>query len=126
LIEGKYFFKSDITYRKIDNKYYPVLIHTVSNDYDASSTVKVDSKTLKQSVDQIFLLTNVYADDFSKIRRKESEKRERDLYSVDRPYNEHFWENYNTVKLNTINRSVTELEKERSLAEQFKKANEND
>lgn len=123
LIEGKYFFKSDITYRKIDYKYYPVLIHTVSSDYDASNTVKIDGKVLKQSADQIFLLTNVISEDFSKIKWKEAEDRDKDLYKIDLPYNQQFWENYNTVKLNPLKRIPKELEKDIPLIEQFKKAN---
>ncbi len=125
LVEGKYFFKSDITYRKIDQKYYPVLIHTVGSDYDASNTVKIDGKIFKQSSDQIFLLTNVISEDFSKIKWKDAEDRDADLYKLNRPYNEVFWKNFNTVKMNPLKRSPTELEKNKSLEEQFKRANKN-
>lgn len=125
LVDGKYFFRADITYRKIDQKYYPVLIHRVGSDYDASNTVKIDGKVVKQSSDQIFLLTNVISEDFSKIKWKDAEDRDADLYKLNLPYNEEFWKNYNTVKLNPLKRTPTELEKNRSLEEQFKKANKN-
>jgi hypothetical protein len=121
LIEGKYFFKADVSYRKIDKKYYPVLIHTVSNDYGASSTVNVNGFVKKQFADQIFLLTNIYGEGFSRIKWKETEDRDIDLYKVDRPYNQQFWERYNTVKMNPLKRNPKELEKNLPLAEQFKR-----
>lgn len=123
LLDGKYFSKSDITYRKIDRKYYPVLIHTVGSDYDASNTVKIDGKVFKQSSDQIFLLTNVISEDFSKIKWKDAEDRDADLYKLNLPYNEGFWKNYNTVKINPLKRIPIELQKKKSLEEQFKRAN---
>lgn len=123
LIEDKYFSKSDVTYRKIDNAYYPVLIHTVSSDYDASNTVKVGNKVLKQYSDEIFLLTSVFTEDFSKIKWKEAEDRNMDLYKSDLPYNQQFWKNYNTIKLNPLKRMPLELEKKRTLEKQFENAN---
>jgi hypothetical protein len=120
LIEGKYFFKGDITYRKINQRYYPVLIHTVGSDYDASNTVEIDGKVLKQSSEQIFLLTNIHEEKFSKIKNKESEERDTDIYKIDRPYNAYFWKTYNTVLINPLKRTPSELEKNRSLEEQFR------
>jgi hypothetical protein len=125
LVDGKYFFRSDITYRKINQKYYPVLIHTVGSDYDASNTVKIDGKVFKQSSDQIFLLTNVISEDFSKIKWKDAEDRDADLYKLNLPYNEDFWRNYNTVKINPLKRIPIELQKRKSLEEQFKRPNKN-
>jgi hypothetical protein len=120
LIEGKYFDKREITYRKVANRYYPIFIHTIWSAYGASSTVQSDGKTLKQYTDALFLLTNVYEDDYSRIKWKNAEKQDRDLYKNNTPYNEKFWENYNTVKLNPLKREVVDLEKEKTLKEQYK------
>ncbi len=53
----------------------------------------------------------------------DAEDRDADLYKLNLPYNEEFWKNYNTVKLNPLKRTPTELEKNKSLEEQFKRAN---
>ncbi len=119
LIDGKYFSTSEINYRKIGEKYFPVFIHARHAASDASSVVEENGKTLKQYVDLKFLLTNVYEDDYSKIKWRDADKRDKDLYESSTPYNEQFWNNYNTVKLNPLKRDAKELEKKRSLQEQY-------
>lgn len=123
LIDGKYFSTSQIAYRKINSKYYPVFIQARHSPAGASSVVKEDGKALKQYADIQFLLTNVYEDNYSKIKWKNAEDRDKDLYENDTPYNEEFWKNYNTVKLNPLKRNPRELEKKRPLNDQFKKNN---
>lgn len=123
LIDGKYFSTSQIAYRKINSKYFPVFIQARHSPAGASSVVKEDGKELKQYADIQFLLTNVYEDNYSKIKWKNAEDRDKDLYENDTPYNEEFWKNYNTVKINPLKRNPTELEKKQPLNNQFKKNN---
>lgn len=123
LIDGKYFSTSQIVYRKINSKYFPVFIQARHSSVGASSIGKENGKALKQYADIQFLLTNVYEDNYSKIKWKNAEVRDKDLYENDTPYNEEFWKNYNTVKLNPLKRNPTELEKKRPLNDQFKKNN---
>ncbi len=123
LIEGKYYYKMEITYRKWNDKYYVFFIQTNGSDYDASYTAKLGDKTVKQFKNQIFLLTNIYEDDYSKIKRRKAEEQNKDIYKKDMQYNPVFWDNYNTVKINPLKRLPTELQKEKSLEEQFKGAN---
>lgn len=124
MIESKYIFKSEVSYRKINHKYYPVYIHSIGPDGNASHTVELGEKKQTQFAEKLFLLTNVYENDFSKIKWKDAEKRDKDLYGKDDPYNEKFWENYNMVKLNPLKRSTKELEKNSTLTQQFKKGKE--
>jgi hypothetical protein len=124
MIDGKYIFKSEVSYRKINRKYYPVYIHSIGPDGNASHTVESGDKKQSQFAEKLFLLTNVYEDDFSKIKWRDAEKRDKDLYSKDAPYNEKFWANYNMVKLNPLKRSTIELEKNSTLSQQFKKGKE--
>lgn len=121
LIDGKYFATSETSYRKIGNKYFPVFIHAKHSPSDASPIVEEGGKTVKQYIDLQFLLTNVYEDDYSRIRWRDTEDRNKDLYESETPYNKEFWNSYNTVKLNPLKRDPKELEKNRSLKEQFHK-----
>lgn len=121
LIDGKYFATSETSYRKIGNKYFPVFIHAKHSPSDASAFVEEDGKTVKQYIDIQFLMTNVYEDDYSRIRWRDAEDRNKDLYESETPYNKEFWNSYNTVKLNPLKRDPKELEKNRSLKEQFHK-----
>jgi hypothetical protein len=120
LIEGKYFDRFDVTYRKITDKYYPVFIHQIWSAYNASATAESNGSTVRQYSDIVFLLTNIYEEDYSKIRWRKAEDQDKDLYDNTTPYNEKFWENYNTVKLNPLKRPTADLEKEKSLKEQYK------
>lgn len=120
LIEGKYFDKSEVNYRKVTGKYYPVFIHVNQFASDASAIVEADGQTKLQYTDIVFLLTNVYEDDYSRIKWKDAEDRDKDLYDNETPYNEEFWSTYNTVKANPLRRDAKELEKNRAMNEQFK------
>jgi len=121
LINNKYFDYREVNYRKVTNKYYPTFIHTIWSAYGATSTIQMDGKGVRQYVDVLYLLTNVYEDDYSKIKWRKADKQNSDLYEMKSTYNEQFWQNYNTVKLNPLKRNVAELEKQNSLSEQFKK-----
>jgi hypothetical protein len=81
----------------------------------------MNGKDVRQYVDVLYLLTNVYEDDYSKIKWRKADKQNSDLYEMKSTYNEQFWQNYNTVRLNPLKRNVAELEKQNSLSEQFKK-----
>ncbi|GCC51374.1 hypothetical protein SanaruYs_15990 [Chryseotalea sanaruensis] len=121
LIEGKYFDKAEVTYRKITNRYFPTFIQSIQSAYGASSTATLEDKEVKQFTNSVLLLINIYEDDFSKIKWKEVESQNEDLYTKDTPYNESFWNNFNTVKNNPLKRVPNELEKEKSLEDQFKR-----
>lgn len=123
LIDGKHWFRAELSYRKINNTYYPFYITAKHSAADASYVVEKDGKTQKQYVHTQFLLTHIYEDDFSKIKWKNTEDRNLDLYKKEIPYNEDFWTNYNVIKLNPLNRVPSELEKEKSLEAQFKQGN---
>ncbi len=125
LIDGKYWFYKEVNYRKINNTYYPFYISSKHSVADANYVVEKEGKTQKQYIHTQFLLTHVYDDDFSKIKWKDTEDRNVDLYKKEIPYNEDFWTNYNVIKLNPLNRVPTELEKEKSLEAQFKEEKKN-
>ncbi|MCA6369553.1 MAG: carboxypeptidase-like regulatory domain-containing protein [Cytophagales bacterium] len=120
LIEGKYFDRTEVTYRKITTKYFPVLIRSTRSAYGASATVKSGDKIQKQYVEILFLLNRVYQDNYSKIKWKDAEERDEDLYKREMPYNEKFWNSYNMVILSPLKRGAADLERKQKLNEQFK------
>lgn len=125
LIEGEYFNKMEATYRKINGKYIPVFIHSIHSAYDVRLISELSEKTQLQYNDVLFLLTNIYEDEYSKIRWRQAEVQDKDLYKNDAPYHEAFWKTYNTVKLNPLKRNTKDLEKEMPLNEQYKKKGKN-
>ncbi len=125
LIDGKYWFQAEVSYRKINNTYYPFYISSKHSASDASFIVEKDGQIQKQYVFAQFLLTNIYDDEFSKIKWKDTEDRNIDLFKIEKPYNEDFWNNYNVIKLNPLKRNPDELEKEKSLEAQFKQGTKN-
>jgi len=109
LIDGKYLYRTEVNYRRVNFKYYPVFIRKTGADRDASSHAEIDGKGVRQYSDNIFLLTNVYEDDFARVKWKDTEARDQNLSHYDKPNNEAFWENYNTILLNPLGRSYEDL-----------------
>jgi len=125
LIENKFFSKSEILYRKIGGHYFPTFIHKTESPYDAKAIFKTGKKIEKQYIDVVFLLTNIFDERSLKIKWKEAEDQEKDLYKINKPYNEQFWKNYNAVILNPLTKDrVKDLELKDSINAQFKKNNE--
>jgi hypothetical protein len=118
-IDGKFWATSQIVYRKINNKYFPVFIQARHQAPGAGLVVK-EGSILNQHVETMFLLTNVYDDISQKVRWRDAEKRDKNLYESNTQFNEEFWSNYNMVKLTPLIRGTQEIEKNRPLSEQFK------
>lgn len=121
-INGKYFYHGDISYRKIGDRYVPFVIRTQKYASNTNPLVKSAKGTELQYMDLTFLLTDFSERDFSKIKKKETVDRNKDIRKIDWPYDEDFWKNYNMILLHPINEKVkSELEKETDLETQFRK-----
>lgn len=114
-IGGKYFSTSHIEYRKMHDKYFPVFIDAKHFPSGASTYIDNATKSTLQYVHTQFLLTNLYTDDFSKIKWKDAEKRDKDLYESKTEYNENFWNTYNIVKLDKLVKDPTKMIRIKSL-----------
>ena len=114
-IEGKYFSTSHIEYRKMHDKYFPVFIDAKHFPSGASTYTDNTAKSALQFVHTQFLLTNLYTDNFSKIKWKDAEKRDKDLYESKREYNEYFWNSYNVIKLDKLVKDPTKMIRIKSL-----------
>jgi len=117
--QGKFFYKVTTDYRKFEEKYY--LSRAVFIKPQNFSAVK-DGKGQQYTVFD-FSVNNIVTSkrDFDRIKRKESQDKDVDLYSQDFKYNPTFWETYNMIKLNPLlKKAQTDLGKEKELERQFK------
>jgi len=99
LIDGKYLSKGEITYRRINFKYYPVVIRKTGTDPDASLKVQGKDGHVVQYSESVFLLTQCEDEDFLKIKAKNVQEKDKNLSNNESPYNKQFWDNYNTILL---------------------------
>lgn len=121
--QGKYLAHSSIRYRNFNGKYYPEFIRAIrpiASDVVVDST---DKATGKQYTISTLLINNIVTRrrDYNRIRNKEREQPNVDLYEKKFPYNPEFWESYNILLLDPNLKSVIhDLEEEIPLEEQFK------
>jgi len=119
--QGKFFYKVSVDYRKVDEKYY--LSRIVFIKPQNFSAVESGQGKGQQYTIFDYSVNNIVTRraDFERIKRKESQDKDVDLYSQDFTYNENFWRDYNMVKLNPLFRKAQkDLEKEKKLEQQFK------
>ncbi len=120
-IDGKYFYQSEIHYRRLGEHYTPFVIHT--RKYASNTNPLVSDQqggSSLQYMDLIFLLTGFQESGFDRIKTKEQGDPEGDISKIKWPYNKEFWDNYNVPKLNPLNAKIlNHLERTRSLERQF-------
>ncbi|WP_296619533.1 carboxypeptidase-like regulatory domain-containing protein [Marivirga sp.] len=91
--------QSVVTYRKIGRKYYLSYIKWKKPVKGAWQTETEDGESAVQFYDAAFYVTDVKTRrrDFRRIRNKETIAIDQDLFKVKKPYNEDFWNNFNSV-----------------------------
>lgn len=121
--QGKFFFLASVDYRRIDGKYYLSRAKmTKPVNFDAVEKVGGQQYAMHD-----LLVMNVHSgnQNFERIRLRDSQKRNQDLYSQNFAYNSEFWEHFNYVKLNPLfKKARVDLEKTKELEQQFKKQND--
>jgi len=121
-IDGKYFYQSEIDYRKIGVHYLPFSIHTRKYASNTNPLVTTADGTKLQYTDLAFLLTDFEDSKFEKIKNKSKANPNSDINGIDWPYNKAFWDSYNVLMLNPLNsRVMTHLERKTSLKKQFER-----
>ena len=114
--------KSIVNYRKIKGKYYlNYLKHT--KGFEGTPLYNENGKQKKQTTESSFYVTNIYTTkkEFDRVKLREKQQKYIDLYKTEIPYNESFWESYNSVLRNPLLlKAKKDLEKDESLEEQFK------
>ena len=118
--QGKFFFKASIDYKLLDEKYFLSRLTFIKPvNFDAVKNGKGQQYAVFDlSVNNVITRKK----DFDRIRKRDSQENDVDLYGQDFKYNQDFWQFYNMVKLNPLLKKVkTDLEKEESLEHQFKK-----
>ncbi|MBX2964643.1 MAG: carboxypeptidase-like regulatory domain-containing protein [Cyclobacteriaceae bacterium] len=111
------YVKREITFNKIDNKFYLGYISMNSrvNWYD----IKTNELKFETSLYQQLLINQVTPNADERIRSTEK-MRNYGLQFQDKPYNKEFWDNYNLIKDTPLDKKVLEdLEKGGSLEKQF-------
>lgn len=91
--------QSVVSYRKIGRKYYLNYIKWKAPVRDAWQTETEDGKTAVQFYDAAFYVTDVKTRrrDFKRIKYKEIMEVDQDLFEIEKPYNEDFWNDFNAV-----------------------------
>jgi hypothetical protein len=127
-LNDDFFSKSEVTYEKYKGKYY--LSYIDAWYYSSGATAVLDGKNSEEvslQFDHFMLMVNaVYNqnDEITKIKKRDSIKKDIDLYEAEFEYDSLFWKTYNTVLLDTLNRKVrVDLEKKSLLESQYKSKN---
>ncbi len=127
--EDKFLFNLHAAYKKYGEKYFldRLQLHSTGvGPLPFNFDVKRENGEVVGGIrGKSFLLqvNNIITDkkQIDKIRRKEAERKDIDLYSKDFEYNEAFWSAYNAIPLDSKYISAQKyLEKEKTLEEQFK------
>jgi CarboxypepD_reg-like domain len=121
--QGKFFFLASVEYRKIEDKYYLSRVKmTKPVNFDA---IEKTSGQQYATYDLMAIEFHTKNSDFERIRLRDSQKRDEDLYKQDFIYNPEFWEHFNYVKLNPLlKKAKIDLEKAKELEHQFEKDND--
>lgn len=120
--QGKFLFKTTVDYRKVNGKYF--LSRVVLIKPQNFAAVESGKGTGQQFTVFDFSINNILTNksDFERIKRKESQQKDVDLYNQNFQYDPDFWETYNIVKLNPLlKKAKADLEKEEQLEDQFKR-----
>lgn len=126
LYQDKYFFKKTVEYAKFNGKYYLSYINVFDHvpgawGADTADGMKKQWMQITLFVNQIFTDKNQY----DRIRARDRQKSDEDLYDQKFKYHPEFWRHYNVLLLKPLDESIkTDLERERTLDEQFKKSGE--
>ncbi|HEY9005168.1 carboxypeptidase-like regulatory domain-containing protein [Ohtaekwangia sp.] len=123
---GDFFAKSEVSYTKYKGRYY--LEYIDAWYYSAGATAVLSregSDTPSLQFDHLtFMVNAVYnkQDELERIRKRESVKKDIDLYEEHHEYNPEFWKNYNMILLNPLDKKAkSDLEKNTSLEDQYNK-----
>jgi len=110
-------FRKVIEYQKIGTKYYPLFMSVFEPISGvAGSAAKLQFKESFVLVNEVILERS----QFSRLKKKEIEKEDEDIYEQSFPYDPEFWNTYNIVVINPVKEEDRfSLEKTQRLNEQF-------
>ncbi|WP_375579912.1 carboxypeptidase-like regulatory domain-containing protein [Marivirga tractuosa] len=93
--------QSVVSYRKIGKKYYLSYIKWKAPVKDAWQTETEEGESAVQFYNAAFYVTDIKTRrrNFKRIKYKETMAVDEDLFDVEKPYNEVFWNNFNSVIL---------------------------
>lgn len=126
--EEKFLYKLDVSYKKVQDRYYPSKILLTSSGVDGlpfNFDVTRDNKQVTGGLRGTTLLlqvTGIVTDkkQMEKIKKRDREKRGVDLYEKEFEYNATFWEGYNSMPIDRKYISAKDdLERKMSLQKQF-------
>ena len=113
---------SIVEYRKIKEKYYLSFIKWTAPMSGAWETENEQGEHAVQYFDCAFYVNAVYTKkrDYDKIKKRDSESREVDLYAKTHEYDADFWKDYNMVLINPLYEAAkSDLEKDKKLEQQY-------
>ena len=124
-IDNKYLKRISVVYRKINDNYFlnyisaqKVMEFSFSSLRDENDEVK-NKQYYNLSMNIINTITD--SKEYDRIKNRDDEKPDLDLYKMDFNYDEEFWKNYNILLINPLlKKAQTDLEKDGTLEEQFK------
>lgn len=122
--DGHVYKKFVVSFREIEGKYFLDYINCFTPVSKAWVTDNSQGGESLQYFQCSLFVTNVITKnkEMEKIRIKDSESREVDLYGKDWTYNQSFWKDYNFVVINPdLKKAVKDLEKQKQLEKQFNK-----
>lgn len=121
--KGKFFFLVAADYRFVDGRYYLSRItKTEPINFDAIQGIEGQQYAV---YDLSVLAIYTKKSEFDRIRLRDSQKSNLDLYSQEFSYNSAFWESYNYVKINPLLKKASiDLERKKTLEQQFQRDNE--
>ncbi|MEM1407292.1 MAG: carboxypeptidase-like regulatory domain-containing protein [Bacteroidota bacterium] len=119
---GNVLKSSVVEYRKRGKKYYLNFIKWTAPVGGAWVTENEEGEHAVQFYDCAFYVNAVYTKkrDFEKIKKRDSESREVDLYAKTHEYDADFWNDYNMVLINPLYEAAkSDLEKDKKLEQQY-------
>ncbi len=111
-----------INYRKVKGKYYLSSLE-LRKSFSGTPGYTENGKYKHQMTKSSFYVTNIYTSkkEFDRIKHREKQPKDINLYKIKVPYNEFFWNRYNTVLRNPLLQKVkNDIEKNETLEKQFK------
>ncbi|HNP18376.1 MAG TPA: carboxypeptidase-like regulatory domain-containing protein [Fulvivirga sp.] len=111
-----------VQYRKIEDKYYLNFIQWIAPFWKAWEASNEKDERALQFYNCSFYVNAVYTKkkDFDRIKNRDAQSKEIDLYGQEHDYDPDFWNDFNVVLINPLyKKAKSDLEKEKKLEGQF-------